>query len=363
MSQVLRFDRTGMGATRTRLPSGGLRIQGELTKSGVFEYTQADGKVVREWRSPAEVAKADSLASIDDLPVTIGHPPAGVNADSFGRLNAGHVRDPKADESDSAVLVRGAIVVGRKDAVADVSTGKLCETSMGYACDIDPTPGTTPDGQRYDRAQTNIVYNHVALLPAGGARLGTRLDGAQAPVLRLDAAGNQTTEPPMNSFKIDGKDVPLEGAAAAISTLEAARDAEKARADALTVEVEAFRADAAKGARTALEQTAKAALGKDAKFDGKTDRQVKEAVIAKRMPAIKLDGKDDVYVGAMFDAALAMAAPAPKRGSQELVNAFNLDGDNPFAKKGEPDEDDKDEAFMKKAKDDKKKADSAWERG
>ena len=56
-----------MRGERVRLPSGGLRLSGELTKSGVFEYTDANGQVVREYRPPEEVSKADSLASIEDL--------------------------------------------------------------------------------------------------------------------------------------------------------------------------------------------------------------------------------------------------------------------------------------------------------
>jgi hypothetical protein len=351
-----------------------MRISGELTKSGVFEYTRADGQVVREYRPPEEVTKADSLATIDDLPVTIGHPSVGMSADTFGKLAVGHARSPERADSGKDVLIRGVLTVGRKDAVEGVGAGKLADTSMGYQCEIDPTPGVTPEGQRYDAVQRSIIYNHVALLPAGGARLGTRLDGAVAPVLRLDAAGNQIEEAEKPIMKVtikkDGKDFEVErGSDEHVAYLEATNAATSARADAADAELKAFRADAAKRERASLEDTARGVLGKDEKFDGKSDRQIREAVIAKRLPAVKCDALDDVHVGAYFDAALSVVAPAaPKAKSapNALIKGLaRKDGEMPFKKGGESGEDDEDGDegdTAKKAKDAKKKSDSAWER-
>jgi hypothetical protein len=334
----------------------------------VFEYHDAAGKVVREYRPPEEVAKADSLATIDDLPVTIMHPPMGtVNGETFSRISVGHVRSPKVDGE----VVRGVIVVGRKDAREGVQAGKYAETSMGYTCRQDMTPGVTPDGQTYDAVQRDIEYNHVAILPPGQARLGTRLDSAEAPVLRLDSAGHQVapgqseSEPnTMIKIKRDGKDVELvAGSPEHIAHLEAERDTAAARADANDAELAKFREDAAKAERAALETRAATVLGKDAKHDGKSDRQVKEAVIAKRLPAIKCDGKDDAYVDGVFEAALAAPSPVakPKAGSQAVVNALATAGRGDAADPDAASEDE--EAFAKKAAEDKKKADSAWERG
>lgn len=359
--------------TRQTLPSGQVRLTGELTRSGVFEYTRPSGEVVREYRPADEVAKADALATIDDLPATVGHPRAGVSGATLDAVAAGHVRSPVAAEAGGAMVVRGTITVTKSDARAGVQTGKLAETSMGYDCRLDETPGVAPNGQRYDAIQRDIVYNHVALLPPGGARLGTRLDGVENDrVLRLDAAGNQVSDTERTIVKIkvkksDGKEVEFEQHSPEhFSHVEAERDAAAARADALEAEVKAFREDAAKAARADLEKVAAGVCGKEFKADGKSDREVKAAVIAARLPSVKLDGKDDVYVAAMFDAALATPAPAQSKRkdgvSQEDLSRglAHVDGLPPFMKKGEKEEEE--DETEKKAKETAKKADSAWER-
>lgn len=113
-------------------------------------------------------------------------------------------------------------------------------------------------------------------------------------------------------------------------------------------------------------------LGKDEKFDGKTDRQIREAVIAKRLPAVKCDGLDDVHVGAYFDAALSVAAPAPAPKAPKQPNAVikalasaRKDAAKEGGESGEDDEDadDKKNPFAKKAAEMKQKGDSALERG
>jgi uncharacterized protein len=57
-------------------------------------------------------------------------------------------------------------------------------------------------------------------------------------------------------------------------------------------------------ARVELEGKAAKVLGADFKLDGKTDRELREAVVAKLKPKAELAGKDDAYVAARFDAAL-----------------------------------------------------------
>src|SRR5690606_25874157 len=91
------------------------------------------------------------------------------------------------------------------------------EVSCGYRCLVDETPGVTPEGERYDRVQRRIRYNHVAIVPEGRA--------GEAVALRMDAAGNtippgghvapgQNGEIPreertMFTIRIDGEDYPL----------------------------------------------------------------------------------------------------------------------------------------------------------
>ena len=57
-------------------------------------------------------------------------------------------------------------------------------------------------------------------------------------------------------------------------------------------------------ARASLESEARRVLGGEVKLDGKTDRQVREEVLSKLSPELKLDSKDDTYVAVRFDVAL-----------------------------------------------------------
>lgn len=319
-----------------RLPSGALRVNAVPTRTGVFEYTRADGSRVREYRSPEEVFKADSLASLEDVPVTIGHPPAGVRPENFRDRAVGHVRAGSVKVDASTGHVQAKLVLARKDAVEGVGKTVL-ELSSGYSCDVEPMPGVTPNGERYDAIQRNIRYDHVAGLRSGEGRLGAACS------LRLDAADNQIYEgepdedmPPADpkakkktkaddmKITIDGKEYEGAEAQAKVLELQAARDGEKARADAAEVERAKRDAAAAVEARKGLESTAAKVLGSKFAFtraDDKgavvplTDREIQIAVIKRFDSAFT--GKDangadhpDVYVRARFDHSLATSTSA-----------------------------------------------------
>ncbi len=53
--------------------------------------------------------------------------------------------------------------------VAAFARGDAMQLSAGYELDLDRTPGTAPDGRRYDAVQRNIRINHVAAVPLGRA--------------------------------------------------------------------------------------------------------------------------------------------------------------------------------------------------
>lgn len=60
-------------------------------------------------------------------------------------------------------------------------------------------------------------------------------------------------------------------------------------------------------ARVELVSAAKKFLGDSVDLVGKTDRQIKEAVITKTNSNFKGDGKSDDYINAYFDSMTAMA--------------------------------------------------------
>jgi hypothetical protein len=96
----------------------------------------------------------------------------------------------------------------------------------------------------------------------------------------------------------------------ALSTMEGERDAYKDRADkaekelkeAKALTMDSKRIDEAVKAKVILMAAADRA-GVEVK-DGMSDIGIKKAVVLAKFPTAKLDGKDEVYVTARFDAAL-----------------------------------------------------------
>ncbi len=314
--EVGRFD----GAKVVTTSQGYLRVPAYPTRTGVLEYRKADGTVRREYRPADEVFKADSLASLEDAPVTDLHPAGLVSTESHTALAKGHARDIRQDGK----FVAATVLIQDAALVAAVKSGSRKELSCGYVCKLDSTPGVSPEGEHYDAIQRDIRYNHVALLPPGAGRAGSDVS------LRLDSATgvHVTPEAPpqikeIMPIKLDGKEYTY-GSKEHVEALEAKHAAElaTARKDAAdrTVERDAARADAADAkdpakqaarvqARVALETSARTLLGDETKFDGKTDEEVRLAVIAKAFPELKFEGMTPevkaVHVTARFDAALA----------------------------------------------------------
>lgn len=117
---------------------------------------------------------------------------------------------------------------------------------------------------------------------------------------RADAA-----EKDLEKVRADGVEVKT-----ALSKMEAERDAQKDRADKAEKELKEVkdqvldpkRLDEAVNARILLFDAASRA-GVEVK-DGMTDLEIKKAVISAVSPSAKLDGKDEVYIAARFDAAV-----------------------------------------------------------
>lgn len=337
-------------------PSGGARLVARVARTGIQTYRMADGSTRREYRSPEEVFKPESLASFVGSVLTIGHPANAVTPASYAKDAAGTVIAPTRvkDETDGHEYIAALVDVNRADAIQKVDSGELVELSTGYRCDWDPTPGVVPAGeahagQSYDGRQINIVANHNAMLPEGRARAG-RGAKFQTDSAELDADGNQLTDSidtPKEHMKfiVDGIEYEAGPALqdaikrAEAKTVEANTKAETANKAAATADAKADAADKAKTA--ALAQVTPAAISAlvsdeiafrasvspildevDAKtkavtafkFDGKSRRDVKSAVIAKLGKTLKTDA-DDVYVSAYFDSAIEAHVAATKAGA------------------------------------------------
>lgn len=312
-----------------RLDSGFLRVDAYISRTGIQEYRNADGSVRREYRPESEVFHADSLASFDRAPVTDDHPREGqVTSRNRRAVSVGTVGSLRRDGN----FLAASLQVEDADAVSAIEAGKQ-EISCGYRCDLDATPGVTPDGERYDAIQTNIRGNHVALVKTGRAGPMVRV--------RMDNADSELIESLTMKLTVDGIEIEvaetagaviskaLATAQAATAVATAALSAAEARADAATdalSKAEAARADAADPARITAAVAARVALvSRAAEILGApvdaalSDRDVRVAVITKLTPAFKADGRDDSYIAVRYDAALEHALAGVNAGVARIA--------------------------------------------
>jgi len=216
---------------------------------------------VRELRHPDDVFKEDSLATLAGAPVTIGHP-GKVAPENYRNYTVGHVADQVERKDDRFVATH--LRVQDAKAVAGVEKGELLEISCGYDCDAVPEKGEY-NGEKYDARQTNIVYNHVALLPPNHGRAGNdvriRFDGVTEDQSPCEA---KLSAPHMNELEKKIAELAAEKAA-----LEAKCAAQTARADAAEKT-----ADQVRGERDAL-QTKVNELADTKRFDAAVAARVK----------------------------------------------------------------------------------------
>ena len=177
--RAFRGDR-GELAKPTMTRNGFMRADAFFTRTGVFEYQNADGSVRRELRVPEEVFNPDSVSTFEMVPVTMGHPPRPVDTSNARRYGIGHTGQDIRRDGDK---MRGTILIDDKEAISEMKAGRR-EISNGYFCQLEMSPGVTQgiegveDGLSYDCIQREIEGNHVAIVDRGraGPDVAVRID-------------------------------------------------------------------------------------------------------------------------------------------------------------------------------------------
>lgn len=333
---VRRVDR-GELQKPVKLPNGWLRVDARLTRTGVFIYREPDGTERREYRPPEEVFATDALSSFSLVPVTDDHPGPFLDATNTRTFARGAAGDRPVKDGD---FVRAQLLVTDAELIAKLEDGAAREVSCGYSCDLEFSPGTAPNGERYDAIQRGIRGNHVAIVRRGraGPEARVRMDAAgigvvrsdpddEAPPtttkrndtmgtkMRIDGVEHEASESARQAFEVYAarRDAELVAAKKAAEEAAARADKAEAKADAAGVELkkreDELKALPAKLAaeakvRAELETQARALLGPKAKLDGLDDLAVRRLVLEELNPGLKLDGKSPAYVEARFDAAV-----------------------------------------------------------
>lgn len=344
--RVRRID-VGQLSKPVKRADGTMVVQARLARTGVQVYRNDDGSPRREYRPRVQVADQRAVDSFKLVPFTNNHPPEMVTADNARQYMAGAVGQDVHMDGDWLV---GTIAVFDAATVRDMESGKT-EVSNGYDCDLDMTPGVSPEGEHYDAIQTNITGNHVALV--WNARAGHEA------AIRMDAAAMVTDETKQKDNVMD-----LAQALAELAKTQKELGAATARADAAQGELKASkeRADKLEADRDAAKEAAEKATKAhkdhadqmDAAVDARVDLltactavlgpKIKRADGAE-LPLAKLASKDlklalikhvtnadcaaksEAYIDARYDAAIEQAAASSDtfRKTNDHIEALRSD--------------------------------------
>jgi len=355
MKNVARFDR-GLVKKAIVTDEGYLRADAIVTRTGVFTYINADGTIRKELRHPDDVFKDNSLESMKMRPITDGHPPQKlVDAKNFKELSVGYTGE--SVNTDGRFIVASMMVTDSKS-VNDIRDGRKRELSLGYTVDLEREDGVY-DGQEYTHRQTNIIYNHLAIVDRAraGSEARIHLDGLGAEEVinsdsivaidsdysNLNIGGTKIMDDKFSIVALDGLEYK---AAPEVANAFKKFDSEKSelntKIDSLTNELDKLKAEKdelsskldemnsidheaklkeAVKSRVSLLSKANEILGKEASeinMDEMSDRDIKVSVIKVKRPKVNLDEANDTYIEACFDLIVEDSAEIKVEDSESL---------------------------------------------
>lgn len=315
MKKITHFDRSSYQITRREYTDEGfLRVPGRVARTGIQEYLASEfdlpgdpNRIVRVMRPEDEVFDAESLASYAAADVTVEHPAGLVDAETYSQVSVGTVIGPGTRDGDFVTVDH---IIKDKRGIAAVESGKV-QLSAGYTAIYDDN---VPDGADYEYIQREIRINHVALVDRARAghqaRLFDNQPGAKTmPKVVLDSKSGQSVE-------VDDANVAtlinntINGLTQAVS--DAAKDIQTSNDALATAQKELEKAKQASSdsaiaervtAVTSAMASAKIVAGDEFTCDSMSVVDIQRAALAKCRPSTNWADKDDLYVGAYFDAA------------------------------------------------------------
>ncbi|QDP67006.1 MAG: hypothetical protein Unbinned3138contig1000_48 [Prokaryotic dsDNA virus sp.] len=335
---LLRFERT---------PEGYLRGEAVVSRTGVFPYRNDDGSLRYELRHPDDILTQDTLDSIRGIPVTMDHPSELVNADNAKSLTIGYVGDNVRIDGPNIIA---NFTVTDAEAIRQIEAGKR-GLSLGYrVADLKRQDGEY-NGQKFTHRQTGTTVNHLAVCVAGrvGNAARINLDGASVQIETTSQENRMPDDVKLVTVNLDSLTYQAAPEVAQALTKETARadaaevDAQKVRTD-MQAEIDKVQAKLDE-AEEQLKQRSDDAIADQVKqrvtllaeagtivkdaadLVGKSDREIREAVIATKYDGLDLSGKSDDYVTARYDGIIEAARDEPaKRQVQRTTPRNDADG-------------------------------------
>jgi len=175
MTKINFTDRASIGSVRKTV-DGYLVAHSRALRTGIQEYLPSelglvgDG-VVRVNRSEESVFSKDSLKSLAQAPVTVGHPAEMITADNWKDYAVGELGSDIMRDGEWIVV---SPMVKDAAAVAAVEAG-TAQLSAGYVAEMNPAP----EGADYEFEMGPPIYNHLAIVDEARAgkeaRIGEKL--------------------------------------------------------------------------------------------------------------------------------------------------------------------------------------------
>jgi hypothetical protein len=322
---------------------GFLLGRGVATTIGVFSYQQADGSIRRELRAPEHVYNPESVATLKMVPITNDHPTVAVTAENVDQFKVGNVGE-NVDADQMHGFISTSLSIQQKQAVQDVEGGKR-GLSCGYTTDVVERSGVW-GGMEFDAVQTNIRYNHLAIVDVGraGDDAVMKMDGAMVIVKVIDPDPNTNNKHIKTKKKtkkgdsmedeitLDGMTykvpahvkVAFDKAVSNATSAEAAKQKADTALETVTTEKEGIQGKLDAAEKEVKELTGKldasvpkadiatfaaatkriddaVAKSKAVVVDGASDLDKKKAVILALDKDAKLDEAEEAYINGQFD--------------------------------------------------------------
>ena len=318
-----RYDQAELVGKISKTDEGYLRGSAIVTRTGVFDYMNADGSIRRELRHPDHVFSKDSLSSLKMIPVTNNHPDDRmVNAQNADRLSIGQTGE--SVEVDGRYVI-ASMTITHSDGIQAVDAGKT-QLSLGYNCDLEYQSGEY-NGEAYDAIQTNIRYNHLALVDKAraGEAAKLNLDGVDAIQVDKTISGvKKMGDKKLQLVTLDGLDYEaspevaramgkrqekIDSLEEEMMSLKMQLEKVQAELDEAMVEkkdLEEGKTDEAINAKVRARMVLISKAQRLVKEDmlDLNDEQIMRKVIETKHDGIDLSGKSKDYIAARFDAVI-----------------------------------------------------------
>jgi hypothetical protein len=302
-----------------------------LARTGILRYSASElgltdrdpDEMLNIYRSPEALFNKATMDSFKSVAMTSRHPKDFITADNARDFAVGLSKD---DISRSGQFLTGTLLVLDGNQIQKIEDDEEVELSLGYEADIEMMDGVSPEGVAFDGVQTNIIGNHIAVVPCG--RCGDRVRISDEQKTKSEEASMETVK-----MMVDGVEIEMtkQGAQAFDKISKKLADAEteskekkeemdqeaeekeKEHKDALSV-LQAELDDAKSKIltdeqideriqeRSDLMSNARKVLGDSADFSGKSNEEIKTMVVKEGRKAVTDEQLSNrAYVDASFD--------------------------------------------------------------